>query len=65
MNLSETEKRLDIARRLHQALVAQDPDRVIILCDSSGQAVASHGLRPDQSHPRDCLIAMRAVDIAG
>jgi hypothetical protein len=41
MNLSKTEKRLDIARRLCQALVAQDPDRVIILCDSSGQVVAS------------------------
>jgi hypothetical protein len=33
-------KRLDIARRLYQALVAQDPDRLIILCDASGRVLA-------------------------
>jgi hypothetical protein len=35
-------ERLAIARRLYQALVAQDPDRVIILRDSSGRLVARH-----------------------
>ena len=32
--------RLDIARRLDQALVTQDPDRVITRCDSGGRMVA-------------------------
>src|SRR5215472_6205891 len=32
-------QRLEIARRLYQALVAQDPDRVIILCDCGGRVL--------------------------
>ena len=30
-------KRLDVARTLYKALVAQDPDRQITLCDGSGR----------------------------
>jgi hypothetical protein len=41
-------ERLDIARTLYQALVAQAPDRVIILRD---RVVASHDLRHEQSDP--------------
>jgi hypothetical protein len=41
--------RLAIARRLFQALAAQDPDRVITLRDGSGRVVARHDLRTEQS----------------
>ena len=34
------QKRLVIARRLYEALVAQDPDRQITLCDGSGRVLA-------------------------
>ena len=43
--------RLEVARRLYQALAAQDPDRVITLCDGSGRVVARHDPRPEQSDP--------------
>jgi hypothetical protein len=61
MNLSKTPsstraqrkqaKRLDIARRLYQALVAQEPDRIIILRDGGGRVVARHNPRPEQDAP--------------
>jgi hypothetical protein len=35
-------QRLDIARRLYHALIAQDPNRAITLCDGEGRAVARH-----------------------
>jgi len=41
--------RLDIARR--QALVAQDPDRLITLSDGGCRVVARHDLRPEQDDP--------------
>ena len=44
-------ERLEIARRLYQALVAQDPNRVIILCTSAGKVLARHDLRHEQSDP--------------
>lgn len=34
------QKRLVIARRLYEALIAQDPDRQITLCDGSGRVLA-------------------------
>ena len=34
---NDDQKRLDIARRLYKALVAQDPDRLIMLCDGNGR----------------------------
>ena len=40
--------RLEVARRLYQALAAQDPDRVITLCDGNGRVVARHDPRPEQ-----------------
>ena len=41
--------RLVIARRLYQALVAQDPDRLITLRDGGGRVVARHDpARPEQ-----------------
>jgi hypothetical protein len=45
----ERAKRLEIARRLFKALVAEDPDRVIILRDGSGRVVARHDLQAE--HP--------------
>jgi len=41
-------ERLDVARTLHQALVAQDPDRLITLRDGGGRVVARHDPRPEQ-----------------
>jgi hypothetical protein len=35
-------ERLDIAHRLYQALIAQDPNRAITLCDGEGRAIARH-----------------------
>ena len=39
---------LDIAHRLYQALIAQDPNRVITLCDGDGRVVARHYARPER-----------------
>lgn len=44
-------ERLDIARRLYRALVTQDPDRMISLCDGGGRVVARHDTRPEQDAP--------------
>jgi hypothetical protein len=38
----EREQRLDIARKLYQALIAQNPNRSIALCDGEGLLVARH-----------------------
>jgi hypothetical protein len=43
--------RLEVARRLYQALVAQDPDRLITLRDGGGGVVARHDPRPEQGDP--------------
>jgi hypothetical protein len=37
--ISVSERRLAIARRLYEALVDQDPDRAITLCDGKGRVV--------------------------
>ena len=42
------QKRLDIARRVYQALVAQDPDRLIMLCDAGGCVLARNVRRPKE-----------------
>jgi hypothetical protein len=41
--------RLDIARRLYQALVAQDPNRLIMLCDASGRVLARNEWRNEDA----------------
>ena len=41
-------ERLDIARTLYQALAAQDPDRLITLCDGSGRVLARSERRRDE-----------------
>jgi hypothetical protein len=41
-------RREKVARRLYEALVAQDPDRMITLRDGSGKIVARHDLRAEQ-----------------
>ena len=48
---SAAERRLAIARRLYQALVAQNPDRAITLCDGGGGVVARHDPLPEQRDP--------------
>jgi hypothetical protein len=44
----QREERMDVARRLYQALIAQDPNRAITLCDRDGRLVARHYPRPEQ-----------------
>jgi hypothetical protein len=46
--IDDDRKRLDVARRLYQALVAQDPNRQITLCDGSGQLLARNERRPNE-----------------
>jgi hypothetical protein len=46
--VDDDQKRLDIARRLYQALVAQNPDRLITLCDASGRVLAQSERRPKE-----------------
>jgi hypothetical protein len=50
---STSAERLEIARRLYNALVAQDPNRVINLCTSNGRVVARHDLQPEQAGVAD------------
>jgi hypothetical protein len=57
------ERRLDIARRLHQALVAQNPDRAITLCDGDGRVLVVHDPRPERGNsglPLSCTGADRS-----
>ncbi len=49
-------RRHKVARRLYEALVAQDPDRLITLCDGRGKMVARHDLRAEED---DLEIASR------
>jgi len=44
-------RRHKVARRLYEALVAQDPDRVITLRDDRGKVVARHDLRLEEDAP--------------
>jgi hypothetical protein len=50
---SVAERRLAIAHRLYEALVGQDPDRAITLCDTdtSGKVVTRHDPGLGQSSP--------------
>ena len=43
--------RLEIARLLYEALVAQDPNRAISLCDEAGKVVARHDPLPEHDAP--------------
>jgi hypothetical protein len=45
---SVAERRLAIARRIFQALAAQDPNRAIVLRDGVGRVVARHDLHAEQ-----------------
>jgi hypothetical protein len=44
-------RRHKVARRLYEALVAQDPDRAIILRNYRGKVVARHDPRPEEDAP--------------
>jgi len=53
-NSAEERKRVTrfkVARRLYQALIAQDPGRLITLRDGGGRVVARHDPRPEQGDP--------------
>jgi hypothetical protein len=43
--------RLEVARRLYRALVAQYPDQLIILRDGRGRVLARHDPRPEEGDP--------------
>jgi hypothetical protein len=47
------DQRLDIAHKLYEALIAQDPNRAIALCDGDGRVVARHYPTPE---PDDCEV---------
>ena len=47
--IDDDQKRLDIARRLYKALVAQNPDRVIMLCDAGGRVLARNERRNEDA----------------
>ena len=49
---STVERRLAIARRLYSALVVQDPNRAITLCDAGGVVLARHDPSPGQDDPQ-------------
>jgi hypothetical protein len=60
MTISQTpssiaERRLAIARRLYEALVTEDPNRAITLCDVCGGVVARHDPPPEQANPEIAL----------
>ena len=44
-------RRLEIARCLYEALLAQDPNGAIILCDAAGKLVAHHDGLPEHEAP--------------
>ena len=44
-------RRHKVARRLYEALVAQDPNRAITLRDGRGKVVARHDLRAGRDDP--------------
>jgi hypothetical protein len=48
---SVSERRLVIARTIYQALVAQDPNRAITLCDEAGNVLARHDPLPEHDAP--------------
>ena len=56
MTTSETpqqrkRRRHKLARRLYEALVAQDPNRGITLCDAEGKVIARHDPLPERDAP--------------
>jgi hypothetical protein len=57
---SIAERRLAIARRLHQALVARHPNWEITLCDGSGEVVAQH--RPEADAPKIAELGRKSPD---
>ena len=62
---SAAERRLAIARRLHSALVAQQPDRAITLHDGQGR-LAWAALRPSVVESRfEALHATGATELVG
>jgi hypothetical protein len=44
-------RRHKVARRLYEALLAQDPNRTITLCDAEGTVVAQHDPLPEPEAP--------------
>ena len=56
---AEREERLDIAHRLYQALIAQDPNRAITLCDGEGRVVARHHPKPARQSPDEVIFTVK------
>jgi hypothetical protein len=48
-------RRHKVARRLYEALVAQDPNRAITLCDEAGNVIVHHDPLPEQPGPTSAL----------
>jgi hypothetical protein len=45
-------RRHKVARRLYEALVAQDSNRAITLCDEAGNVLARHDPLPEHDAPK-------------
>jgi hypothetical protein len=52
-------ERLDIAHRLYQALIAQDPNRAITLCDGEGRVVARNHPKPARRSPDEVILTVK------
>ena len=54
--------RLEVARRLYQALVTQNPDQLITLRDGGGRVVARHDPRPEEGDPEAASSCAHELD---
>jgi len=50
-------RRHKVARRLYEALVAQDPNCAITLCDAEGKVVVRHDPLPQHDAPEIASVA--------
>ena len=50
-------RRHKVARQLYEALVAQDPNRAITLCDEAGNVLARHDPLPEHDAPKIASLA--------
>ena len=50
-------RRHKVARRLYEALLAQDPNRAITLCDEAGSVLARHDPLPQHDAPKIASLA--------
>ena len=52
-------ERLDIARGLYQALISQNSNRAITLCDGEGRVVARNHPKPARQSPDEVILTVK------